>query len=172
MRPPQRRAAVIETARGGILRRGIAVSHAQVALVTNVSADHFGEYGIDDLEGLADVKLSVAGVLSDGATLVLNAGDAQLASRAPGLARFGASIEDNFGRLMRFERCGVRILVDYAHNPADCAACSRWQSTCAAVAAGAAQRLTSMSGQRSDRAGAPRDASVASRRQRTGVSVL
>ncbi len=31
--------------------------------------------------------------------------------------RFGANIEDNFGRLMRFERSGVRILVDYAHNP-------------------------------------------------------
>jgi len=35
------------------------LSRAQVALVTNVSPDHFGEYGIDDLEGLADVKLSL-----------------------------------------------------------------------------------------------------------------
>jgi UDP-N-acetylmuramyl tripeptide synthase len=32
-------------------------------------------------------------------------------------ARFGASAADNFGRMMRFERGGVRILVDYAHNP-------------------------------------------------------
>jgi UDP-N-acetylmuramyl tripeptide synthase len=31
-------------------------------------------------------------------------------------ARFGASVGDNFGRMMRFERDGVRILVDYAHN--------------------------------------------------------
>ena len=53
---------IVETARGGILRRGIAVSQAHVAVVTNVSADHFGEYGIDDLAGLADVKLTVAGV--------------------------------------------------------------------------------------------------------------
>ena len=44
-----RSAAIIETARGGILRRGLAVSRAHVAVVTNVSADHFGEYGIDDL---------------------------------------------------------------------------------------------------------------------------
>jgi len=44
-----RTAAIIETARGGILRRGIAVSHAQTAVITNVSSDHFGEYGIHDL---------------------------------------------------------------------------------------------------------------------------
>jgi len=210
LRERSARAAVIETARGGILRRGIALSRAQVAVVTNVSADHFGEYGIDDLEGLADVKLSVAGVLGKDGVLVLNAGDAQLARGASGLAarfghspalawfaldadlpalsthrasggatcgmragrlvlhqrgaehdlgevagmplavggsatynienlcgaalaaaalgirtatiagvlaHFGSSIADNFGRLMRFERAGVQILVDYAHNP-------------------------------------------------------
>ncbi len=53
-------AAVLETARGGILRRGLAADRADVAIVTNISPDHFGEYGIDDLDGLADVKLSVA----------------------------------------------------------------------------------------------------------------
>ena len=45
-------AAVLETARGGILRRGLAVERADVAVVTNVSRDHFGEYGIDDVEAL------------------------------------------------------------------------------------------------------------------------
>jgi len=202
--------AIVETARGGILRRGIAVSQAQVALVTNVSADHFGEYGIDDLAALAEVKLAVAGVVSPGGILVLSADDTQLVAkaselvqrfgRAPALgwfsldadaaarraqatggaascgvrsgrlalrhggaeydlgsvaamplsvegsatynvanlagaaiaaaalgvppaditavfACFGASVSDNFGRMMRFERDGVRILVDYAHNP-------------------------------------------------------
>ena len=90
MRARGARCAVVETARGGILRRGIALSHAHVALVTNVSADHFGEYGIDDLPGLADVKLSVAGVLRPAGLLVLNADDAQLLAKAPGLAaRFG-----------------------------------------------------------------------------------
>ena len=204
------RAAIIETARGGILRRGIAVSHADVALVSNVSADHFGEYGIEDLDALADVKLSVAGVLGERGLLVLNADDPRLVAKAPMLAqrfghspplgwfaldarhpllrthgarggatcgvrdgqlvlglagtdhdlgavadmpltvaasatynvanlagaalaaaalgvppptiaavfaRFGSSISDNPGRMMRFERDGVRILVDYAHNP-------------------------------------------------------
>ena len=203
-------AAIIETARGGILRRGLALSAARVAVVTNVSADHFGEYGIDDLAGLADVKLVVAGVLPPDGLLVLNADDAQLSAKAPLLARrfgrapalgwfaldaddpalrahrvrggatcgvrggrlclhragrehdlgavaampltvegsasynvqnlaaaalgaaalnipatviaevfarFGAAASDNLGRMMRFERAGVRILIDYAHNP-------------------------------------------------------
>jgi UDP-N-acetylmuramyl tripeptide synthase len=68
-------AAVLETARGGILRRGLAVDHATVALVTNISADHFGEYGIHDLDGLADVKLTVAQLVRRDGLLVLNADD-------------------------------------------------------------------------------------------------
>lgn len=210
MRERRARCAIVETARGGILRRGIALSHAHVALVTNVSPDHFGEYGIDDLAGLADVKLAVAGVLRPEGLLVLNADDRELVARAAGLAqrfgrapllgwfaldadhpilrehrarggptcgvrdgdlilrhagadhdlgavaamplsvegsarynianlagaalaaaalamppgiiaalfaRFGTIITDNPGRMMRFERGGVRVLVDYAHNP-------------------------------------------------------
>ncbi|MGH8273448.1 MAG: Mur ligase family protein, partial [Gammaproteobacteria bacterium] len=52
--------AVLETARGGMLRHGLAVQHACTAIVTNVSDDHFGEYGIHDLNALAHVKLTVA----------------------------------------------------------------------------------------------------------------
>jgi len=85
LRQPGVDAAVLETARGGMLRRGIAAQHADVAVVTNVSDDHFGEYGIHDLAALADVKLTVASALADGAALVLNADDAQLASRADAL---------------------------------------------------------------------------------------
>jgi cyanophycin synthetase len=77
-------AAVLETARGGILRRGLAVDHADAAVVTNISADHFGEYGIDSLEDLADVKLVAARALGADGTLVLNADDAVLLSRAAG----------------------------------------------------------------------------------------
>ena len=203
-------AAVLETARGGILRRGLAVSRADVAVVTNVSADHFGEYGIHDLEALADVKLTVGSVVPEDGLLVLNADDAMLRTKAarldqrfgrsPSLAwfaadadapclaahrhnggstcgvrsgrlvvthrgaehdlgeivrmpltvggragynvanlaaaalsavglgvpaaivaevfsRFGERVTDNPGRMMRFERAGVRVLVDYAHNP-------------------------------------------------------
>ncbi len=75
-------AAVLETARGGILRRGLAVEKADVAVVTNVSADHFGEYGIDNLDDLAGVKLVVAHALGKCGTLVLNADDPVLLPRA------------------------------------------------------------------------------------------
>ncbi len=75
-------AAILETARGGILRRGLAIEKADVAIVTNISADHFGEYGIDSLDDLADVKLVVARALDSAGTLVLNADDPVLMGRA------------------------------------------------------------------------------------------
>ena len=56
-------AAVLETARGGLLRRGLAIERADAAIVTNISDDHFGEYGIDDLDGLTETKLIVARAL-------------------------------------------------------------------------------------------------------------
>lgn len=90
LRDRRAQAAILETARGGILRRGIAVSRAQVALVTNVSSDHFGEYGIFDLDGLADVKLTVGAVVLPGGLLVLNADDPLLRAKVGGLAeRYG-----------------------------------------------------------------------------------
>ncbi|MBS0376087.1 MAG: Mur ligase [Proteobacteria bacterium] len=210
LREPRVTAAVLETARGGILRRGLAVRAARAAVVTNVSADHFGEYGIDDLAGLADTKLTVAGVVPPDGLLVLNADDALLVARsatlgarlgrapplgwfaadadapllaahrdaggatagvragrlvlaaaraehdlgavaalplaaggsahynvanlaaaalaaaalgvapaaiAATLGRFGRDPADNPGRLMRYDWGGVRLIVDYAHNP-------------------------------------------------------
>jgi UDP-N-acetylmuramyl tripeptide synthase len=210
MRERRTQAAILETARGGILRRGIAVSRAAAAVVTNVSSDHFGEYGIDDLAGLAQVKLAVAAAIGPAGLLVLNADDAQLraqslelarrfgrcpplgwfsaipnghtlrmhhvrgvsicapregrlhlshggaehdlgmicdmplsmggiaaynvanmagaalaaaalgiapAAIAAVLAQFGSKLEDNPGRMMRFDVGGVTVLLDYAHNP-------------------------------------------------------
>ncbi len=209
LRESRAQAAVLETARGGILRRGIALSHADVAVITNISSDHFGEYGIDDLEGLADVKFAVAALVAPRGALALNADDARLRARATRfvgrfgdysrlgwfaldadqetlrdyrlrgsptcgvregrlylhhrgldhdlglvsgmplsmdgfatynvanlagaalvacllgiaaptiaavLGRFGARLEDNPGRMMRFDVGGVTVLIDYAHN--------------------------------------------------------
>ncbi|MDB4912826.1 MAG: hypothetical protein JWM95_470 [Gemmatimonadetes bacterium] len=79
-------AAVLETARGGILRRGLAVSHAEAAIITNISADHFGEYGVETLGDLAEVKRVVVQVLGANGTLVLNADDAQLVALAADVA--------------------------------------------------------------------------------------
>ena len=210
LRDRRTQAAILETARGGILRRGIAVSQASVAVVTNVSADHFGEWGIDNLADLAATKLTVAAAVRRRGVLVLNAEDpllraqagelprrlgrrpvfgwfsatpdspalaavkadgdltcgvsggrlrlthgsvthdlgaianmplsigglagynvanlagAALAAVALGIApaviievfaHFGARLEDNPGRMMRFDRDGVVVLIDYAHNP-------------------------------------------------------
>lgn len=90
MRDRRTEAAVLEVARGGILRRGLGVSRADAAVVTNISSDHFGEYGIDDLAGLADVKLSVAAVLAAHGRLILNADDALLRMKVRELAlRYG-----------------------------------------------------------------------------------
>lgn len=168
-------AAVLETARGGMLRRGLVVPRADVAVITNVAADHFGDYGIDSLPELGKVKLLVTRALGSDGLLVMNSDDATLRQLAPdvaariewfgdesdpallppvgeipialdGAARhnvanaraaaaaarglgislqhihatlrsFGASNADNAGRLERFEVGGMRVWVDYAHNP-------------------------------------------------------
>ncbi|MFL6194142.1 MAG: Mur ligase family protein [Thermoanaerobaculia bacterium] len=196
--------AILETARGGLLRRGLAVEKADAALVTNISADHLGEYGIHDLESLAEAKLVITRVVGPQGRVVLNADDPVLAAAAGrisapivwfsldpdhpkvrerlaaggeavvledgavvlargdrrepvarveelpitfggaarhnvanilaavgmasalgiapadmarGLRRLRTGPEDNPGRMNLLERGGVRILLDYAHNP-------------------------------------------------------
>jgi cyanophycin synthetase len=83
--------AVLETARGGILRRGLAVERADVAVVTNIRADHFGEYGIETADDLAETKLVVARAVCRGGTLVLNADDATLMGAAQRLPHAAAA---------------------------------------------------------------------------------
>jgi len=67
--------AVLETARGGILLRGIGYQHNDVSVVTNVSADHLGLQGIDTLDELAEVKGAVVRITRRGGWAVLNAQD-------------------------------------------------------------------------------------------------
>lgn len=75
-------AAVLETARGGILRRGLAVTGARAAVITNIQLDHVGEYGIDDHAALAAVKMVVAKGLAPDGVLVLNADDPHVVAAA------------------------------------------------------------------------------------------
>jgi len=82
LRDPSVDAAVLETARGGILRRGLGYGRADLAVVTNITADHLGMDGIDDLDGLTDVKALVAEEIQPGGTLVLNADDSRVAALA------------------------------------------------------------------------------------------
>lgn len=82
LRHPRCELAILETARGGLLRRGLAVEHANAALITNIAADHMGEFGVHDLDELADVKWTVTRALDADSVLVLNADDPQLVARA------------------------------------------------------------------------------------------
>jgi cyanophycin synthetase len=236
LRRPAVEAAVLETARGGLLRRGLSVERAAVAVVTNVADDHLGEFGIDSLEQLADVKLLPARAVRPGGAVVLNADDALLRARAgtvsvpvvwfsldpagPGLARhlaaagraaildgnrlvladgasrtplvtvdeapvtlggaarynvanalaaaaaetvlgvpadvigrelgrFGRSPEDNAGRANVIELGGVRLIIDYAHNPHGMAALAELM---AALPAGRRLVLLGQAGDRPDEA--------------------
>ncbi len=79
LRDQRVRAAVLETARGGLLRRGLAASRAHVAVITNISADHFGEYGVTSLDDLLEAKAIVSHALvATHGVLVLNAMDPRL----------------------------------------------------------------------------------------------
>lgn len=90
--------AVLETARGGILRSGLGYDRCNVGVVTNVTGDHLGLKGIDSLADLARVKEVVpASVLRDGAS-VLNADNewtAQMTRSARGEIIFFSMDEDN-----------------------------------------------------------------------------
>src|SRR6185295_18334169 len=67
--------AVLETARGGLLRAGLGFDEVDVGVVLNVSADHLGMRGINTVEQLADVKGVVAAVVRREGHAVLNADD-------------------------------------------------------------------------------------------------
>jgi len=67
--------AVTETARGGILLKGIGVTRNDVSVVTNVSADHLGLHGIDTLDQLAEVKSVVPRITRRSGWAVLNGDD-------------------------------------------------------------------------------------------------
>jgi cyanophycin synthetase len=67
--------AVLETARGGILLRGIGVLHNDVAVVTNVSADHLDLHGISTVDQLAEVKATITRITRPDGWAVLNADD-------------------------------------------------------------------------------------------------
>jgi UDP-N-acetylmuramyl tripeptide synthase len=82
MRHPETEIAVLEVARGGLLRRGLGVESASAALITNVAADHLGEYGINTVDELAEAKFIVRKALKGRAPLILNADDPRTVARA------------------------------------------------------------------------------------------
>ena len=135
-------AAVLETARGGIIRGGLGYEQADVAVITNISADHLGSDGIDDLDELVGVKALVAEQIRRGGTVVLNADDpatAALAERPavrrhePDIRYFslepgnpvalahrcggGISYAVTGGQLAEMEGTGNRVLIGVAELP-------------------------------------------------------
>ena len=71
--------AVLETARGGILRRGLGYDWSDIGVMTNISDDHIGQDGIESVEDVAYIKSLVAERVKEGGTLILNADDEHLA---------------------------------------------------------------------------------------------
>lgn len=90
--------AVLETARGGMLLRGCGFEAADVAVVTNVTADHLGVQGVYSIEGLATVKSIIARNVRPGGFCVLNADDHRVRAMAaitPGIPVFFSRDLDN-----------------------------------------------------------------------------
>ena len=81
LRHPDTQIGILETARGGLLRRGLGVTRANGALITNIASDHLGQFGVHSLEELADVKWVVTRALGANDPLVLNADEPLLVRR-------------------------------------------------------------------------------------------
>ncbi|MFS4460266.1 cyanophycin synthetase [Bdellovibrio sp. HCB2-146] len=67
--------AILELARGGLLRGGLAYEESDVGIITNIREDHLGQDGIEDLDDLVWIKSLVAEGVKENGTLVINADD-------------------------------------------------------------------------------------------------
>ena len=74
--------AILETARGGLLRRGLGVERADAALITNIAEDHLGDFGSSSLAELLDIKWIVSRAVRQSGVLILNADDELLVAKA------------------------------------------------------------------------------------------
>src|ERR1044072_726495 len=79
---PAVEAAVLETARGGIVRRGLGYDWSDIGVLTNIGDDHIGQDGIKSIEDVVSIKSLVAERVREGGTLILNADDPHLVKLA------------------------------------------------------------------------------------------
>lgn len=120
--------AVLETARGGILREGLGFDRCDVAVVTNIGeGDHLGQRGIATLEDLARVKRIVVEAVAPAGAVVLNADEplvAAMAEHAPASVTWFSfdpesptirSVRESGGRAV-FVRDGFVILAQGTHE--------------------------------------------------------
>ncbi len=122
--------AVLETARGGLMLRGMGVSAVDVAVFTNVSPDHLGLQGIDTVDMLAWAKSTVVRVVRPGGWAVLNAEDPLVAryhDAGPGSPWFfalepdgpGAARARELGAPLTTVRDGRVVVEGHADGPID-----------------------------------------------------
>lgn len=98
LKDPTVEVAVLETARGGILRSGLAFDACEVGVVLNVSADHLGLGDIDTIEAMAKVKAVVAETVIPSGYGILNADDplvAQMGDRIKAQVAYFSMNPDN-----------------------------------------------------------------------------
>lgn len=111
---PDVQVAVLETARGGILRAGLAYEYADVAVITNVSKDHLGQYGIETIEDVAHVKSLVAEVVKPHSYVILNADDphvVHMAKRTKGRVILFSNEKDNIHVRKHLGKGGTAVFV-------------------------------------------------------------
>ena len=130
--------AVLEVARGGILREGLGYDRNDVAVVLNVSADHLGMRGINTLEDLADVKSVVVEAVPRGGYAVLNADDPHVAADGPPMPRRASSgsrwtSPARRPRVMVDQHCrdgGVALVLEPRRARASRSSCARASARC------------------------------------------
>ncbi len=114
LRHPEVQVAVLETARGGILRAGLGYDYADIAVITNVSNDHLGQFGIETIEDIAHVKSLVAEVVQTHSYVILNADDAkviEMGRRTKGKVIFFSTEKDNIHVRKHLARGGIAVFV-------------------------------------------------------------
>lgn len=82
LRQPGVELAILETARGGLLRRGLGVDRADAAVITNIAEDHLGDFGSRTIDELLAIKWIVSRAVRADGVLVLNADDPLLVEKA------------------------------------------------------------------------------------------
>lgn len=115
LRDPTVEVAVLECARGGILRSGLAFDSCDVGVVLNVAADHLGLGDIDTIEQMAKVKGVVAESVSPDGYAVLNADDplvAQMAKNVKGKIAYFSMNPDNPIIIDHLRRNGMAALYE------------------------------------------------------------
>ncbi len=116
LREPTIDHAVIEVARGGIIRRGLGFAECQVGILLNVGEDHIGTDGVEDVEELALVKATVIEVVKESGSAILNADDpivVGLSDRARGEVIYFSMQADNPIVCRHLDAGGTAVVLEH-----------------------------------------------------------